>query len=278
MYVSLGAGRHVDEMRFSVLSAARFRSDGDAGWQARLYTDRPDAFSDLPVTVEAVDGTTAGRWSGPHGYVYAAKISALADALAAPGVDRAAVIDGDTYFTRPPGELFRRISPGSSLMHVREGRPAPPERAALEKVLSTHDPVDSTGASWGLTAQEILWNSGVVGLSREDAGLCAEAGALTDQLLAHGFGELSHTAEMVAFGTVLDRRTSVGECFDVVTHYWPTELRRPFDDRLATVWSTADVAPDEAFETLWRDRPRPRPVSRAKFRVKRLAGRIGVEL
>lgn len=278
VYVSLGAGRHVDELRFSVLSAARFLTAERPEWQVRLYSDQPDTFADLPVTVEAVDETTARQWSGTHGYVYSAKILALADALQKPGTDRAAVIDGDTYFSRSPAELFSRLAPGKSLMHVREGRPAPPERAALEKVLNAHDPVDSSGTSWGMTAQEILWNSGVVGLCAEDAGLCTEVVALTDQLLEHGFGELSHTAEMVAFGTVLDRRTSVGECFDIVTHYWLTELRQPFDARLRDVWADAGMAPDDAFASLWRERPREGAVSRAKFRVKRLARRVGVEL
>jgi hypothetical protein len=74
-------------------------------------------------------------------------------------------------------------------------------------------------------ADEVLWNSGVVALHASDAHLCEEVRGLTDQLLDHGFADHSHIAEMAAFGVVLSRRSRLAECHDVVSHYWPTELR-----------------------------------------------------
>ena len=277
MYLSLGAGRHVDEARFSVLSAARFHGDG-AGWAVRVYTDRPDLFADLPAEVEALSPDTVRSWAGRHDYVYRGKIAALADALARPGTARAAVIDGDTYFTRSPSRLFRWVAPGRSVVHRREGRPHPPEQAALRSVLAGHVPVDRTGVPWGVTETQTLWNSGVVGLHRADAALCDEALDLTDQLLDHGFGERSHTAEMVAVGVVLERRTVIRETSGTVTHYWPAAIRKPFLPQLQQAWSDPTLDPAAAFERLWPQRPRESHLDRGKLWVKRTAGRAGLEL
>lgn len=277
VYLSLGEGRHVDELRFALLSAARFRTEG-AGWSIRVYTDRPDLFVDAPADVRSVTAETASEWAGPHGYVYRGKILALADALADPGTERAAIIDGDTYFTKSPTHLFSRIGPGRTMVHRREGRPYPPEVAALRTVLTQYTPVDSTGSSWRITETEPLWNSGVVGMHRSDAGFCAEALDLNDQLLDHGFGERSHTAEMVAFGVVLDRRSRIKECFDVLTHYWPAAIRGPFLLRLRDAWSDPSLAPDAAFAQLWEHRPRESRKERTKLWIKRVAAKGGVEL
>jgi hypothetical protein len=277
VYLSLGEGRHVDELRFAVLSAARFHT-GDAGWSIRVYTDRPDLFADLPAEVRALSAETAAAWSGSAGYVYRGKIAALADALADPDTTRAAIVDGDTYATRSPEKLFARIAPGRTLMHQREGRPHPPEMAALRTVLAVHTPVDAAGRSWGITETETLWNSGVVGLHRADAAFCDEALSLTDQLLEHGFAERSHTAEMVAFGVVLARRSKIRECRDVITHYWPAKIRKPFLIRLREVWADRSIDQQTAFDRLWADRPRESLEDRLKTRVKRTAAGVGLEL
>jgi hypothetical protein len=277
VYLSIGKGQHVDEIRFSLLSADRFHSD-DAEWSIRVYTDHPESFADLRADVQIVPPETATSWSGPHGYVYRGKIAALAEALTEPGTSRAAIIDGDTYFTRSPAHLFSRIAPGRTVIHLREGRPRAAETAALRTVLSEYTPVDTAGAPWGIVETETLWNSGVVGVHRSDAALCHEALYLNDQLLDHRFAEQSHTAEMVAFGVVLARRSKITECHDVVTHYWPADIRDPFAVRLRETWSAPSADPASAFARLWEDRPREGLNRRTKFWIKRLAAKAGVEV
>jgi hypothetical protein len=277
VYLSLGTGQHVDEIRFSVLSADRFRTE-DADWSIRVYTDRPELFADLRADLCTVTPETASSWSGPHAYVYRGKIMALADALGDPGITRAAIIDGDTYFTKSPTRLFSRIAPGRTVVHVREGRPRPPELAALRTVLTRHTPVDQGGVPWDIEETETLWNSGVIGLHRSDAGLCDEALHLNDQLLDHGFAERSHIAEMVGFGVVLARRSTISECRDVVTHYWPADRRDRFATRLRETWADPSSDPEAGFARLWDDRPRETVNQRIKFRIKRVAAMAGVEL
>lgn len=264
-------------MQFAILSAARFRTEA-ADWRIVLYTDRTESFAGLPVDIRLVDSATAAEWASPHQYVYRGKIRALADSLATPGTQRSVIVDGDTYFTRSPAELLARIAPGTAVMHVFEGPPAPPEVNALRHVLAQYQPVDTAGKSWDIVENEPLWNSGVVGLHTDDAYLCHEATYLTDQLLDHGFAGFSHIAEMLAFGVCLDRRVAVRECFGIITHYWQTDIRLPFLDVLADVWADPTLNRREAFYVLWARRPRPGVEWRTKFIIKRLVRRVGINV
>jgi hypothetical protein len=276
IYLSLGQGKHVNEIRFSVLTAARFLLE-DSDWRILIYTDDRETFAGLPVEILEVDEATAREWAGAKGYVYRSKIIVLADSLREQQSQRSAIVDGDTYFKHSPEALFRRIVPGTSLMHVREGRPMPPERRGFEHVIGMGQPVDLRGSSWDLLEDETMWNSGVVGLDVSDVRLCDDALDLNDQLLKKGFGDHSHTAEMVALGVVLSRRTRIRECFDVVVHYWPGEMRPVFGVRLGEVFGSS--APQaKKYETLWRARPKESLERRVKFRVKRLMHKVGIEL
>lgn len=277
LYLSLGEGRHVNEIRFSLMTAARTRSADDQ-WQVVLYTDRPDLFAGLPAQLHAVDDETAAAWSRAGEYVYRGKICALDAELRRPGVDRAAIIDGDTYFKRDVSSVFDRVRPGRTVMHLREGRPGPPEERALRRVLEGGQLADLSGQPWGITRREILWNSGVVGMHREDARLLPEVLHLNDELLRRGFAEESHIAEMLAFSVVLDRRTRIKDCYDIVMHYWFWDLREAFHRHLSRAWSGADTDPEAACALLWPERPKPKLVPRVKFAIKRAAARVGVEL
>ncbi len=276
VYFSVGEGRHVDELRFSVLSAARFLDDSPT-WRTVVYADRAEPFADLPVEVRPVTPEVFDEWVGPHRYVWRAKIRVIEAELAA-GAGRCVYVDGDTYLVRSPRLLFDRIGPGRSLLHLCEGRPPAPERAALAHVLASHEPTDTDGRPWRFGADRASWNAGVVGLDASDAALCREVGHLTDQLLAHGFGTYSHTSEQVAFAVALAERTTLQAARDVVRHYWRFDLRRPFDARLAEIASDPALTPEEQFRRLWPHRPQELPVRRAKQSVKRLARRVGVHV
>src|SRR3954468_18996136 len=128
VYLSLGSGPHVGEIRFSALSAAKYLVAASS-WRIVVYTDDPGSFEGLPVEVRRVDAGTAASWKEPHGYFFRSKIKVLEASLQTDAAS-SAIIDGDTYFRKSPDVLFRRIAHGRSVLHQREGLPAPPEQAA----------------------------------------------------------------------------------------------------------------------------------------------------
>jgi hypothetical protein len=274
VYLSVGLGRHVDEVRFSILSAARHLRP-DSEWRIVLYADDAEPFADLPVEVVRVESDLLAEWVGSQHYVWRAKVMALAEALAAPGVTRCLLVDGDTYFRRSPAEVVKRVAAGRSVMHMVEGWPTRAEVAALDHVLARSQPVDTTGRPWSFGPDRVSWNSGAVGLHVDDARLCREVVHLTDQLLEYGFGEHSHTAEQLAFAVCLDRSTVLRGCSDALVHYWRGDLRDPFVKLLRETWDDPALTPQEGFQRLWPDRPRERPLRRGKAVVKRSAWRMG---
>jgi hypothetical protein len=277
VYLSLGEGRHVDELRFSILSAARFLHE-DSGWRIVLYADRSEPFDGLPVELVLLDAETAADWVGPHQYVWRAKIKVIAKALATAGIERIAYIDGDTYFVRSPADLLARVGPGRSILHLKEGRPPAPEVAALDHVLAHYQPVDTSGRAWRFGPERTSWNAGIVGMHEDDAHLCDEVEHLTDQLLGHGFADHSHTSEQLAFTVCLQQRTSVRPGNDVIVHYWRSDLREPFEPVLRRAWADPGLTPTQRFDRLWADRPREKAVKRVKRGIKELAWRLNVRV
>ncbi|TXR56398.1 hypothetical protein [Quadrisphaera setariae] len=277
VYISFGQGRHVDEVRFSVQTAARhLETSGGRRWQIDVWTDTPRLWKDLPVEVVEVAPEQVDAWMGPHRYVWRSKIEVLRAALERSEGGRCLYVDGDTWWRRSPSVVFDRIGPGRSVMHLREGRPPAPEVAALEHVLQRYQPVDTSGRAWVFPPDRDSWNAGVIGLDPADAVVCAEVALLTDQLLEHGFGDHSHTSEQLAFAVGLAARTTVSESRDAVVHYWPSEMREPFGAALAEARAADGVDQDVLFTRLWDQRPRPSAQRAAKDTAKRLLRRVGV--
>lgn len=273
VYLSLGNGPHIDEVRFSVLSAFSHRRP-KSSWRIVIYTDNQQSLEGLQVEFRHVDSITAASWTAPHGVFYRSKIKALEASLRA-GASRSVLIDGDTYFRRSPDELFDRIAPGASILHLREGPPAPPVRAAIRHVLEQHVPVDLDGTPWGLTEETTIWNAGVLGLHRTDVALCERALRLMDQLEACDFHRYSHVSEQIALTMCFGRYTRIKECMDVLVHYWPSEIRQPFRIHMTRVYQNPLAS---TYVALWPHRPRFGLTDRVKLRVKRAARRVGVEL
>lgn len=273
VYLSLGSGRHVDEIRFSVLSASRYLQ-AESSWRIVIYTDDPRSFEGLPLEFRIVDPAIAASWKEPHGYFFRSKTKALEASLKLCAA-RSILVDGDTYFKQSPDELFRRVAPGASVLHLREGPPAPPVRAAIRHVLKHHVPIELDGRRWALSEYTTVWNSGVAGLHRSDVALCERALHLMDQLTAHDFHKYTPVAEQLALGMCLEQHTVVSECIDVVVHYWPTELRKPFRDEMARLYQNPVHA---TYVSLWPHRPRFSLVYLAKLRIKRAGRWMGVEL
>lgn len=257
MYVSTGTGRHIDEMWFSIRSATAGVDAADRPWRIVVYTDDPSPFRELPVHVEHLTDGRVAEWLGGRDYLYRIKIKALQSELVRPGTDRAVLVDGDTYFKRPPEGLLRRIRPGTSVMHALEGWPFDDEAAALSARIAAmpRSAQDEIGSYVG--PRRVSWNAGVVGLDALDVGLLDDVLRVSDLLVDSGFDADFHTAEQIAFATVLNRATRVREARDWVEHYWHGAVRDPFDAELAR----ARLLPgDEAeqrrrFEELWERRP-----------------------
>jgi hypothetical protein len=274
MYLSYGPGIHEQGLIFSLYSALRWGPPAERGYEVVIYTDRPRTFDSLPATLRLVSAQELSEWAGPTRFIYRRKILALADALrgsAAPTI----LIDADTYFVGNPASLFSRIRRGQTMMHIREGRVgslAP--NSEFTQLVRQHRFQDRAGAAIPASPDSPQWNAGVVGMHPDDAPLLDDVLHLSDALCQR---TSDRTAEQLAFSIILSAKTRVVKASDMIVHYWPPYIRRPFESRLPQILEqSAKLPPEQRYDWLYSQRPQPTLPRRGKVLFKRAAKRLGL--
>lgn len=204
------------ELTGSVASAVRFLRAEPADIRLVLLTDRPGRRPDLPVEYVPFTAAQFAAWTGEGRYNHAAKIHALG-ALLDEADGPVALLDTDTYFTRHPAELFRRIGPGRAAMQA-------PDRliGELDFWRPLLDCAPAIVAGYPISGASGMNNSGVIGVHPAQRSLIAQMVKLMAAL--HAISPVFNI-EQFAVTTVLARHTELTTVPDVVHHYWPTYER-----------------------------------------------------
>ena len=275
LYLCYGAGPHVEETIFSLLTAFSFLPPETPGYRYVVYTDIPKRFIDMGVVIRPLAATELEAWLGGSDYIHRRKTMAIIDALERyPG--SLAFIDCDTYFRRSPALLFDRIGPGRSCLHVLEARLLE-SRTEFDKTLSDAisriEFFDRAGRPLAISPNAPMWNSGVVGIHSADIDLMREVLDVTDQMWRQV--KVHHIEQFLA-GYFL-ARNKLSKCPDIVFHYWPGYMRKPFRKKLPDLLAQDAKLPLAArAKRAYESRPRP-PVLRAiEARVRRTLRYFGV--
>jgi len=275
VFLSYGAGAHVAEAEYAILSA--WRASRGSPIRLLLYTDTPARYDGLPVDIRMISAAELEAWQGPGGYHHRRKAEVIRDALRAEG-HPIAFVDSDTWFRKPASQVFDRIAPGQVALHLLEGRlldSNSPDKHALSRHVTSNPLVDLRGQPLTIDANAAMWNSGVAGIHTADANLLDESLNLIDQIWVGYQG--SHDVEQFALGQVAERRARIVETSDIVYHYWPKFLRDSWKRRLPDLLAaTATLPLDERADVLHHERPRARGKQLMKYAVKqglRAAGR-----
>ncbi len=215
VYLVYGSRREYQlELSYSVLSAFhRARASGTA-LRIALIGDDGNLRPDLPLENLRITQAELALWTRGGSYHHAAKIHALSKALDLFG-GNVALIDTDTYFTAAPARLFERIGAQRSLMHAEEGVLG--DCTYLGPILER---LSGVSLSYELSSATRLLNSGVIGLNQADGHLLTDALQLVHQLYAL---YPAFSIEQFALSVVLDRRTRLSSCAELVRHYYGYE-------------------------------------------------------
>ena len=277
MYLSYGNGAHVAEIKFSLLTAFRFLPSRTPGYRYVIYTDSPHNFAGYDVEIRTLTQDNLTSWLGGGDYIHRRKTLAILDALERfPG--NVAFVDADTYFRRSPAELFKRIGPGRTCLHVEEASVATagdPSNETLKDGLIAGSFVDDSGRAIVFTNADAMWNSGVVGINSADRKRLAQAIPLMDQLWRSI--RVFHV-EQFATCHVL-KATKISECRDIIFHYWPPFLKDKFDRALPAIISELEaLPPTRRYERAYACRPRVALKYWAKGRAREAGRRLGFDV
>jgi len=210
VYQAYGDSRILYQARFSILTLQHLLESDNADCRIIVYTDNPSLFDRYNVTIRQLSGDTIRQWKGKHDFVHRLKIKMIEDCLDLTG--NIFYLDTDTYFRAPPGKLFDSLSKVTSVMFRDEGIISNQNHPLLYKFLRKN--------SSSLCIPEVnaisMWNAGVIGLHRDNAGLVERVLALNDEIY-QSFGR--HTVEQFSFSYILQRETSIKSAEAFITHY-----------------------------------------------------------
>lgn len=229
MYLCYGQGFHRDEIIYSILSAFRFVPAINPLMEYVVYTDDPASFEHLGITVRVLSAIELDEWLNGATYIHRRKTVAIIDALRRfPG--NVAFVDSDTYFLRSPLDIFDRIGPGRTVLHVREAKLHQLKKweSDLVRYLGSAHLRDGTGALIRLSEQDAMWNSGVIGINTADIELLEQALPVIDEIWRNC---KANPIEQFVTGHFLSR-VDLSACRPIVFHYWAHELRNSFRNRL----------------------------------------------
>lgn len=242
VYLAFGPATYHQEACFSIVSAlAHLGTAAGEAMDIQVYTDNPEPYGKLPVTVHLLDEATRKAWNEPHGYHFRSKHVVLRQVLQQHS--QAVLIDTDTFFRKSPLNLFQRVKAGSLLCNAIGGRYGANQQCLLYQNLQNI--LQARGLADG---QMPMVNSGVIGLTAEDAGILDHSIAMMDEF--HPLVRTAYTLEEFCLAVATYRKLALAECTDVIHHYWSRKaqfrakiqawLRKHADQPLSTA-ALADV-------------------------------------
>ena len=277
VYAMFTPGPYSQEITYSLHSAYRFLPPSRSDYRFIVFCPSADDFKGLRVQTVEYGQERLAQWAGPHNFGWRVTLHTLMHVLRTYG-EPTVLIDGDTYFRRSPDYLFKRIRPGQSVLHIREGRMCDLtdqvhlDLAALLRTGTIRDPV--SGAP--IPATRAMWNSGVMGVDPADIGTIEQTIALTDQILARN---PINTTEQFALSYCLETRTQLRPCDDIVFHYWAMRYRRPFRKVLTELLeNTANLGEAERAMKLYAYRPKASLPKRTLNKALGILDKLGVRL
>lgn len=212
VYLAFGPATYHQEACFSIVSAlAHLGTTAADAIGIQVYTDNPQPYAKLPVTVHLLDEATRQAWNAPHGYHFRSKHELLRQVLQQHPL--AVLIDTDTFFRTSPLHLFARVAPGKLLCNA-----IGPRYGANQKCLLYRNLLSILQTRGLADCQMPLVNSGVIGLTAEDAGTLDRSIDMMDEF--YPLAREAYTLEEFCLAVAAYRKLEVAECTDVIHHYW----------------------------------------------------------
>lgn len=203
-----------------------------------IYTDGNHKIFDsylhgLPVKLEILTKEQVRLYKGQNNFIFRLKTCILEQYFAKYQYTLL-YMDTDTFFLRDPTILLESIKPGHTLMNVEEynfvdgGVVEPVHWYILRQGLKKFN-YNVQAPKQAIPLSTMMWNAGVIGMSKDNAELLPQIINLTDELY-----EQSPTFIVEQFATsyILQNATQLRSTEDYIEHYWPKNIKQAFNLRI----------------------------------------------
>ena len=194
-----------------------------------LFTDNESYFhpyfEDLPIQYVMLTAQKIRVLRGSIDFLHRMKIGIIEEAFKLTN-DNLLYADSDTFFIDSPAELMDALTSDVSYMHKREYAfeslatmplPAGVPFRAFFKLIADNSFILSDNSHVRVDVRQFSWNAGVMMFHHSHAYLLPDVYALTEQFYPP---TSNHASEQYAFSVVLQNKTSLRACDNVIYHYW----------------------------------------------------------
>lgn len=206
--------RYHRELSYAVASARSFVRNSNSATRIVVVSDEASRRPDLGTDQLVIGPDQLQDWQLGGTYNHATKLFAYRFVMGQTH-GKVLMLDTDTWFKEHPDQLFARLQPRHSLMHLDEGplSQAEYQMAWKDTIMKSRD-----GAlGYDISDGSHMCNSGVVGMHSADAGLLDQA---IELMIALYRISGMFTSEQLALALVLDRETTLHFADDIVEHYY----------------------------------------------------------
>jgi hypothetical protein len=250
-YVTLAYGRTPEIYRQSVMLLVSLVAHAPQPYEIVVATDRPECYAwfGTRVEIEYVDTAVLEGWSGPRPFSMRQKIVLLRTAWPARGA--IVLLDADVLARADLSSFVRQLQAGRRFLHRREftlSRSRRPGNRRLWRSIRHLDLGPCTP-----TAEDAMWNSGVIALPAGDRQLVEDTLRLYDDLAARGVRHFA--TEQLVESLVMSRAGSLSAAEPWFTHYWGN--KRGYDAEISQRLANAFIEGMSVAEAATRYRERP---------------------
>jgi len=236
--VLLCYGKEIEYNRaiVSILSLLAWNNAPSADFRIICFTDNPaymnKYLANIKVEYFYLSPSRMHHMLGGSTYIHRRKICILQDVYLRYPEDDIIFLDSDTFFMSDTPGFMAKLESGYALMHEREYRiEEAPEiyRKYMSKRLENAESYPLAfirqignktfaveGEQLSFSADQYVWNSGVLGLKKEILPYLSSVLSLSDEFYKESGWFIS---EQLAFGLLLQGKTKIRESSAFINHY-----------------------------------------------------------
>ena len=233
-YVTLAYGGSPAVYRQSLMLLVSLVAHAPEPREFIVATDRPECYVwfGTRVDIEFLDQARLDAWRGPDPFSMRQKLELLRAVW--PQHGGIALADADVLATHPLDPFARSLHAGAIFMHKKEYVLSRSRRAGNRRLWAK---LRSLRSSMPVTAEDAMWNSGVIALPASGLPLVERALALYDELGAAGVRHFA--TEQLVESLVFARAGRLRAADGWFAHYWGN--KNGFDAEIARRLSQAFI-------------------------------------
>jgi len=215
-YVTLAYGNQPGVYRQSVMLLVSLVAFAPEPYELVVATDRPECFVwfGTRVDIEYLDPSLLRAWAGPEPFSMRQKLMLLRTAW--PDSGAVVLLDADILARGPLTPFVEALHAGALFMHTREYTLSESRRAGNRRLWKALQRTAIEG--YTPSAEDAMWNSGVIGAPAADRPSLDEAIALYDTMGTRGIRHFA--TEQLVEGIVFGRTGRLRAADAWFTHYW----------------------------------------------------------